>query len=303
MDPTATADRTPPIAIVMVSYRTGPALDDAMTAALGAAELERLILIDNGNEPATRQRLADWAAREPRLIYDISPTNLGFAKACNRGAALAEGADLLFLNPDARLPADGLTRLRATAKRLSGLWAVGARLIDTEGREQRGDRRGALTAIGLILEAMPSLARSCPQVLARHRFNRHRDPLPEDLCEIGTASGACLFLPRATFAALGGFDEGYFLHAEDIDLCERLRRQGGRVYFDPDFVVHHEGGSSDAARLKVEYHKAMGLIRFFVAHRGAIWRPWLWPLLAALPLRGLTRAILGAGRPAADRRS
>jgi hypothetical protein len=68
---------------------------------------------------------------------------------------------------------------------------------------------------------------------------------------------------REDFAAVGGFDEGYFLHVEDVDLCWRVRRAGGLVLFHPGAEVIHIGGTSQTSPLKVEFHKGVGLARFF----------------------------------------
>src|SRR5690606_29943057 len=61
----------------------------------------------------------------------------------------------------------------------------------------------------------------------------------------------------------GGFDEGYFLHVEDVDLCWRVRRAGGQVLFHPKAEVIHLGHTSQASPVKVEFHKGLGLARYF----------------------------------------
>ena len=71
-------------------------------------------------------------------------------------------------------------------------------------------------------------------------------------------------MSREDFLAVGGFDERYFLHVEDIDLCWRVRRAGGSVVFQPDAIVVHEGSTSRKHPIKIEYHKGRGLIRYFL---------------------------------------
>ena len=70
-------------------------------------------------------------------------------------------------------------------------------------------------------------------------------------------------MPRADFASVGGFDEGYFLHVEDIDICRRVGEAGGAVLFDPGAEALHFGATSKANWAKVESHKARGLVRYF----------------------------------------
>jgi hypothetical protein len=68
---------------------------------------------------------------------------------------------------------------------------------------------------------------------------------------------------REDFDAVQGFDEQYFLHVEDVDLCWRVRRQGGVVLFHPKAEVIHLGHTSQTSPLRVEFHKGVGLARYF----------------------------------------
>jgi GT2 family glycosyltransferase len=72
-----------------------------------------------------------------------------------------------------------------------------------------------------------------------------------------------MYVSRAGFDRLGGFDEGYFLHVEDLDLCRRAEAEGGSVIYTPLASALHHGASSDAPALAVERHKAAGLGRYF----------------------------------------
>jgi hypothetical protein len=101
-----------------------------------------------------------------------------------------------------------------------------------------------------------------------------------------TVSGAALMMSRRGFDQLGGFDEGYFLHVEDIDLCKRARDAGGAVVFEPRAVVHHAGSTSKVSRLKVERWKAAGLVRYFARHGGI-----LGPVKAALLAPAIYAAV------------
>jgi len=94
-----------------------------------------------------------------------------------------------------------------------------------------------------------------------------------------------MLMPRATFDRLGGLDEGYFLHVEDLDFCLRLNRGGGAAFFMPSLSCTHVKGTSGAPALAVERHKLAGFRRFFARHYAAS-HPWLarelvWLVLAA----------------------
>ena len=86
---------------------------------------------------------------------------------------------------------------------------------------------------------------------------------PDQVAAVPTISGACFAMRRDDFTHLGGFDEGYFLHVEDVDLCWRVRAEGGEVLFHPRAEVIHLGHTSQVSPLKVEFHKGVGLARFF----------------------------------------
>jgi GT2 family glycosyltransferase len=90
-----------------------------------------------------------------------------------------------------------------------------------------------------------------------------RDPT-RDVQPVEAVSGALLLLPRALFARIGGFDEGYRLHAEDLDLCRRARQAGATVAIDNTVeALHVRGVSSRPHPLFVEWHKHRGLWRYF----------------------------------------
>jgi GT2 family glycosyltransferase len=81
---------------------------------------------------------------------------------------------------------------------------------------------------------------------------------------VDAVSGALMLLPRALFARIGGFDGGYRLHAEDLDLCRRARAAGSTVAVAKDVRVFDVRGVSTRARqMFIELHKHRGLWRYF----------------------------------------
>lgn len=254
------------LSVIMVSYRTGPVLFDAIEAALAAPEVDELVVVNHDNPPADEARLTALAAAEDAMTLVNTRANLGFSKGCNIGAQAASGDHVLFLNPDAVMSPGAAARLLATHAGLAEPAIVGARIVEADGSEQAGARRGELT-----------VRRAVAGFLGRPGYRRDHEPMPETAVAMETVSGAALLMSRAGFKQLGGFDEGYFLHVEDIDICKRARVAGGRVMFEPRALVRHLGATSRASRLKIERHKAEGLVRYFARHGGA-----LGPVKAAL---------------------
>lgn len=253
---------SPDVSVIMVIYRTGPVLFASIAHVLAEPLVDELVLVDNGSTPEDAARLRELAQAEPRARLLQGHGNIGFARGCNLGARAAKSRHLVILNPDAYLQPGCIGALIEGAQGFASPCVVGARVLNTDGSEQRGARRGEVTPLTTLL----SLSRLARIVPALHRFEIHRDDqaAPDGPVATPTISGSCFCMTHADFDAIGGFDEGYFLHVEDIDLCWRARRAGGSVVFQPRARVLHEGSTAQALRLKVEYHKARGLIRYFL---------------------------------------
>ena len=277
------------ISVVMVSYRTGPVLYAAIEAVLARdreqAGVVELILVDNGNPPEVVGELRRRTETEPRLKLVSGHGNVGFARGCNIGARRARGRYLLLLNPDCCLAPGAIPTLLAEAVALGSDWLLGCRVVDPDGRDQRGSRRALLTPYTALVEAF-RLDRLAPWLLRRYRLNHHDRPLPRGTGRVPAVSGACMMLPAATFQAVGGLDEDYFLHVDDLDLCLRLHRTGIPVYFVPHVEAVHHAGSSRAGPVKVEWYKALSFLHYFGKQfRGLRHLPLLVPLGAGILAR------------------
>ncbi|WP_293901642.1 glycosyltransferase family 2 protein [Phenylobacterium sp.] len=287
-EPSATTDALRPrrsVSVVMVVYRTGEALEQSLACVLADPLVDQFVIVDNGSEPreAERLRVLD---RDDRVVLVQGHGNVGFAKGANLGAKHARGDLLVFLNPDAFLQPGCIAELvREIADRASPC-IVGGRVLNADRTEQRGARRGEITPLSALL-SMSGLARLVPAW--RHlEVHWERNALPDQVAPAPTISGACFCMRRADFAGLGGFDEGYFLHVEDVDLCWRVRQEGGEVLFHPRAEVIHLGGTSQTSPLKVEFHKGVGLARYFRKRAGSVGQhvtAWLLsPLVVGLAL-------------------
>jgi GT2 family glycosyltransferase len=187
--------------------------------------------------------------------------NVGFAKGANLGARAASGEVLVFLNPDAFLQPGCIAELVREIEPRPVPCIVGGRVLNADLTEQRGARRGDITPMSALL----SLSRLAQRVPGLRRFEVHweGDASPDQVAPVPTISGACFCMRREDFDSVAGFDEKYFLHVEDVDLCWRVRGQGGLVLFHPKAEVVHLGHTSQTSPLKVEFHKGVGLARYF----------------------------------------
>jgi len=248
------------VSVVMVVYRTGEPLRESMRRVLEDPDVDEFVLIDNGSS-GSEIALIDSAANDPRMTILRGQGNVGFARAVNMGVSVARGEVIVVLNPDAFLQKGCVRALHRTLSNQQGPALVGARVLNVDGSEQRGARRGEVTPVTSLL-SLTGLAKKVP---ALHGFEVHHedDPTPSKGIPVPTISGACFAIRRADFLDLGGFDVGYFLHVEDVDLCWRLRQVGGAVLFEPRARVVHLGSTSQASPLTVEFWKGVGLARYF----------------------------------------
>ncbi|MBY0569532.1 MAG: glycosyltransferase family 2 protein [Hyphomonadaceae bacterium] len=249
------------VCAVIVSYRTGPALGACLEALAAANGLDEIVLVDNGNAAAETAVLDAFAATHSKALVIRGHGNIGFAAACNRGARAGGGDVLAFVNPDVVLASDALPRLVVSLEAARAPAIIGGDLRDAEGRPDRGGRRERLTLWRAIVSAsgLSKLERIAPIF---RDFNRHTDPLPAAPVRVGAVSGALMMIRRADFEALGGFDEGYFVHVEDVDLCRRAEEAGGDVLFAPGPHGRHERSTSDATPRAVARYRAESMARY-----------------------------------------
>ncbi len=238
----------------------------------------QVVLVDNGNDAETQAELARRAAAVPTLTVLTGHGNIGFAAGCNRGARAATGRFLLLLNPDCLIEPGSLGALLAAIGDPRSPWIATMRVLDERGAEQRGSRRNPGTPGQCLVEAL-----RLDRLLPLTRLNLNDAPLPPGPTVVPAISGAFMLMARATYDALGGMDEGYFLHVEDLDFCRRLADRGGVAYFVPSLRCVHVKGTSRASALAVERHKLAGFRRFFATHFPSPWivRELVWLVLAA----------------------
>jgi GT2 family glycosyltransferase len=270
--------------VVIVSYRTGPTLWPSLERVLAEDAVGGVVLVDNGNDDATLAALRARAAAAPKLRVLSGHGNIGFAAGCNLGARATTRRFLLLLNPDCVIEPGSIGALLGAVGAQERPWLATVRLLDDGGAEQRGARRNPGTPGQCLAEAL-RLDRLLPARWAPERLNLNERPLPASLAAVPAISGAFMLMARETYETLGGMDEGFFLHVEDLDFCLRHARRGGVAYFMPGLSATHAKGTSGASVWFVERHKARGFRRHFHKHFAASHPRWLrelcWLCLAA----------------------
>ena len=251
-----------------------------------------VVVVDN----ASRDDSAE-VARALGVKVIENPANEGYARAVNAGAAATASQWLLVLNPDTRLAAGSLARLLATAATDPRIGCLGPDLHNPDGTEYPTGRRFPSLLVGGLHACLGPVWPGNPATRHYHMAEVDRSaPLRVDW-----VSGACVLLRRDAFDAVGGFDGGYFMYFEDMDLCLRLARAGWRVVFDPQAEVVHVGGNSTRTapyRKVVNHHRST--LRFYRRRYARDPRILLAPLVAAFLL---LRAAVSLARTAQTARA
>jgi N-acetylglucosaminyl-diphospho-decaprenol L-rhamnosyltransferase len=274
------AASVPLTSVVIVAANSGADLQCCIERVLASTTPIEVIVSDNASQDGSIEAVSTRWADEPRVRVMRNGCNLGFGAGCNRGAAQARGDALLFLNPDCRLEPDSLARLRTHLAGDTTIGLLGACIVGSDGEREPASRRrdptlrralSSLTGLATLQTRWPALAGTT--LPTRNAV--------APLETVDAVSGALMLLPRAAFLRIGGFDEGYFLHCEDLDLCRRVRDAGLRVACANDVrVVHGKGSSSRRRPFFVAWHKHRGMWRWFVkfdpAARNPLLRALVW---------------------------
>jgi len=207
------------LSVVVVNWNGAAYLGPCLASVRGAGR--ELIVVDNASRDASEALVR---AEFPDVRWLANDANLGFARAANRGLHAAHGRFVLFLNPDARA---NDTAIAASISLLEARPEVGLVGVATR------DASGALTPTVEPFFSLWQLRRSWSR-----RVSAPQGPGP---VEIDWCHGAYFLGRRADLLALGGYDEAYFLYAEDMDLCFRVHGSGRSVVYLPQVSIVHEG--------------------------------------------------------------
>ncbi len=233
-----------------------------------ARELERLlpVLLPQVDEVVVVANVPGSVAGVPdgvRVLENAAP--LGFAANANRGAA-ASGAELvLTVNPDAVPRPGAVAVLRAFVESRERCGVAGPRMVYPDGTVQPSRRRFP-TVLGTLVRRTPLRLVVDPYRVQRRHYNLDEhpaEPVPADWM-----LGGFLLLRRTMLDELGGFDEGFRLYGEDIDLCYRAAKAGWERWYVPDAVVEHEHQAVTDRRFlsrRTLWHWA-GILRFVRKH-------------------------------------
>ena len=249
--------------VIVVTANSGPVGLRCIERLLASTAPIALTVVDNASDDDLIGAIALQFGADPRLHIQRNIKNAGFGPAVNQAAAASEGEWLLVLNPDCLIEPDTIESLCSIAQSQPQVGVIGVRIVDRDGHPASANRRRDPTLRRALMSlcGLARLERRWPSLAG---INMPVPPHVAEIERVDAVSGACLLLRREVFAAIGGFDEGYFLHCEDLDLCRRVRDAGFKVgYADTIALVHEQGSSSHRRPLFVSRHKHLGMWRYF----------------------------------------
>ncbi|MFZ5907485.1 MAG: glycosyltransferase family 2 protein [Nitrospirota bacterium] len=265
--------------VIVVNYNAGRMLGSCVSSAL-AEGARRIIVVDNGSRDDSLTNLEKELPRQERLTIIRNGDNFGFAKACNIGVGVSTSRHLFFLNPDCILAPGSLRRMSTVLESNPSIGMVGGLLCNQDGSEQPGGRRAFPTPGRAFVRGfgLSRLAAIFPGLMAD--FQLHEEPLPAAPVIVEAISGACMLVRREAMEDVGLWDEGYFLHCEDLDWCMRFHQKGWQVVFVPDARVFHAWRACSRSRpIFVEWHKHKGMLRFYRKFFRQQYHGLLWVLV------------------------
>jgi N-acetylglucosaminyl-diphospho-decaprenol L-rhamnosyltransferase len=210
------------VAGVVVTHGPHPDLDRCLAAL--APQVEEVVVVANPPAPAV----------DARLLVNDEP--LGFAANANQGIAATSAPFVVVANPDTEAHTGSVERLREFAEDHPRAGVVGPQLQFPDGRWQPSRRRFP-TIRGTLVRRTPlrkALRPETRQVDHYQLDERPTKPAPADWM-----LAAFLLLRREMLDDLGGFDPGFRLYGEDIDLCYRAAQAGWERWYVPEAVVAH----------------------------------------------------------------
>jgi GT2 family glycosyltransferase len=230
-----------------------------------------VIVSDNGSTDGSVEYIREHF---PQAQIVENCANLGFARGNNMGIDVARGEYVLILNPDTIIHDRALEKLVAYGDRCPEGGAFGCRVLNPDGSFQN-PARPLPTALGLLICALN--VRWLGKLLDSFHSDVYYKWTGRTERDVGFQSGCCILIRRDLLEQLNGFDERFFYHFEETDLCCRIWKSGSRVKFCPDAEITHLGGQSVGRfpiRFALETYRSR--YRYFYIHFGTKGVTQIW---------------------------
>jgi len=264
------------LSVIIVNYNVKYFLEQCLCSlrhAIGSSKTE-VIVVDNNS---TDGSVAYLSEKFSFARFIINKSNDGFAKANNQALEQSSGRYILFLNPDTIIPEDCFTKCISFIESKPDAGALGIRMIDGSGNFLKESKRGfpspwvSFCKMSGLTSLFPSSRIFASYYLCNLSSTQNQ--------KIEALSGAFMLIEKEVLQITGGFDERFFMYAEDIDLSYRIKKSGlENYYYSESTIIHFKGESTtkDAHYLKL-FYKAMGQFvqKHYSGITSSLWVPFL----------------------------
>lgn len=270
-----------PIGVVIVTHFSATTIEQCLTHVMREVPPECIVVVDNASaDDGVR------IAQSKGVHVQVNQQNTGFSVACNQGACflserMPKAVHWLFLNPDCFLPERAIATWQAVAASSAQPVLLGCRHADEQGVCHPSSHR-----------RHPNFGRSLARLLGqqKHSMEVAVDDA-QTVQDVEAISGAAMFVAADLFEQLEGFDEGYRLHCEDLDVCRRAEQLGAKVAVVNDIIATHLQGTSSRRRpYWVMWQKHRGMMRYTRKFSQAAW-PLRFLQYAGIAAHGVMRGL------------
>lgn len=230
------------VSICIVNWNTKELLRECLKSIKErtAGLAYEIIILDNDSRDESVQMVkSDY----PECLIVESKENLGFARGNNEAVKNASGKYIFYLNPDTELITNAICGMFFFLEKHADFGAVGCQLVTSAGQIQYTCARtfpSPLNQFSLLAMLNKLFPQSRQLSTVEMDYWDHADSR-----EIDCLSGACIMARQHIIDRLNGFDEAFFMYAEDVDLCYRISSEGWKIYYlAEERIFHHEGAST-----------------------------------------------------------
>jgi len=257
----------PLLSIIIVTWNSEEFIKNCLTSIFsskGSIDFE-VILIDNASQDGTIKIINEFKS-EVKLI--CNQKNLGYAKGNNQGIEITRGEYILLLNPDVELKENCLQLMLDFMERHEEIDGLGPQLLNPDGTIQPSCRE--FPDFSILLWEISGLSFLFPKskIFGRWRMGYFDF---QSSREVDQPMGSCLLLRRKTLENAGVLDENFPIFFNDVDLCYRIKKDGGKLYFFPEAkAFHYKGGSTQKVKPEMIASAHLSFFKFLFKYKKGV---------------------------------
>lgn len=257
----------PLLSIIIVTWNSEEFIKKCLESIFnskGSIDFE-VMVIDNASQDGTIKIINEFKS-EVKLI--CNQKNLGYAKGNNQGIEIARGEYILLLNPDVELKEKCLQLMLDFMEEHKEIDALGPQLLNLNGTIQPSGRE--FPDFSILLWEISGLSFLFPKsrIFGRWRIGYFDFQTSR---EVDQPMGSCLLLRRKILERVGVLDENFPIFFNDVDLCYRIKKSGGKLYFFPEAkTFHYKGGSTQKVKPAMIASAHLSFFKFLFKYKKGI---------------------------------